>query len=197
MLEKAVIREWCRNNRCKPRFYGDNPSIVILGEHHGVQGNRQQQESIIELVGPEYLLHELFDGKIYNPATKELGYLSGVAVDPKVEKLTPRSHYEELIGMAEKHGCILVGMDLSFAELELIRDRISDEHPKSTLDQKLQKEYGYREKRMGERMVEYHHKTDRPIVAVMGGDHRRPKSEIHAILQNEGISYVCISQPGR
>ena len=48
MVDKKTIREWCRSSNYRPTFYGDDPSIVILGEKHGTPKHRQKEEEMIE-----------------------------------------------------------------------------------------------------------------------------------------------------
>lgn len=62
MIERRIIREWCRRSNYRLSFYGDEPSIVILGENHGTPKHYQKEEEMIALVRPEYVLHELLDG---------------------------------------------------------------------------------------------------------------------------------------
>lgn len=53
-----------------------------------------------------------------------------------------------------------------------------------------------REKTMGERIVHFNklRKTNRPNIAVLGKDHLRPQSGIHAILKANHVKYRCIKQ---
>jgi len=192
MVDKKTIREWCRSSNYRPTFYGDDPSIVILGEKHGTPKHRQKEE---EMIRPEYLLTELLDVRTYNPQTKEEKFLPGVPID-EFDRMNLEGGIEDyMVKWSEKYGLFLVGMDLSYAEMGLVIDNLYAEHPNYEFTSQSPKVCLYREKRMGERMAEYKQKTARTIVAIMGDYHRRPKSGIHPILQKKGISYVCIPQP--
>jgi hypothetical protein len=204
MIEKNVIVEWCRQKNVKPKVYGNNPSVIILGEDHSEKKHREQQEEIIKLVKPEYLLHEFFDGRFYNPITKEITYLPDVVVDKELEDILPKDCVEDrrLIGWAEKYRLFLVGIDLTFTELDRLRCKLLDKSPlyAGSIKKDLlieAKEDAYREKnRMGKRIVEYSSKTSKPLVVIMGGGHARPKSKIHPVIQKAGIDYICLDQGG-
>ena len=170
----------------------------MLGEAHYDSGIHQLEEDMIKLVMPEYLLHELLDIRYYDPRTKEVSFLrftpDGKHYTPinREDVVCKQELHRHFVEWAEKYGLFLVGMDLSDAEHDITGEEIRSRKPHYQLTNQSPEECVYRERRQGERMVEYANKTSKPLIAIMGADHRRPKSGIHPILQRNGIQYVCI-----
>ena len=197
MLEKKVIREWCISNGCGYHFYGDEPLIIILGEGYAKFQHHEEQEEIIEQAKPDYLLHEFLGARRYDPGVKRHTFLEGVPVNCIDDfELSDKSLSEDkhVMAWAEKYGFIAIGIDLSYAELDIVEKEIHRKYPEYICTTESPIEVIYRERRMGNRIVEYQPKITKPLVVVMEAHHIRPLSQIHRILKRESITYVCINQ---
>ena len=188
-LLRGDIRRWCKDIKCIPTFHGSNdPSIIIIGELHGNPLHKQIEREGIALAKPGYLLHEFLNSRTYNPKTRKIRFLSDALVS-EADKLYEEesSSIGHIIKWSDEFEVPVIGTDLSYRELSVL-----------SLDYGISSDatiIKYREKRMGQTMVQYAGKTDKPIVSIMGRYHMRPKSEIHPILKNKGINYVTIRLP--
>ena len=192
IVKQKIIKEFCNNRNCIPTFYGKDPSLVIMGESHGNESHDRNEQDLIQLVKPEYVLHELFDARTYNLADQEVKFIPGVPINWVDEE--NKDSYLDLVDWAEKYRFNLIGMDLSFAELQAKVNRILDRNPPYEVTNQTPEVCRYRETRMANRMVEYLVKTKKPVVAIMGNDHRKPCAAIHPILKSLRLDYATIFQ---
>jgi hypothetical protein len=193
-INKRSISKWCRERNCKFSFYGDKPSILLLGESHNTPRHLELEEEMISLVKPPILLHEFLKNNVYDPTTGNFSFVYGTANDEMdIREMHEVEDY--LLGWANKYRAKLVGADLSLFELSKAGDEIEKKKPRLILTSQTPEECEYREKRMGERIANYRKKVDGMLVGIFGMHHLRPSSDIHPILQLEGIEYACIIMP--
>jgi hypothetical protein len=204
--------EWCKENDYTPKLYGKrSSSVVILGEGH-TSKFRAKEEQAIQLLKPEYLLHEFLDDMSYDP--KKQG-MQGFSINiPRFGNITYHSETKDIEGLpfeeeipfwiksvfisfehnikhifdwCDKYNMGGIGIDLSEFERDALRDKIQEEYPNSTLTSQSNKECFYREQRMGQKIAEIG-----TGLAIVGAYHIRKSSQIHQILKKNKIDYLCI-----
>jgi len=193
-INKKFLSKWCRERKCGFSPYGTKPSILLLGESHSTPRHLKLEEEMISLVKPPILLHEFLKNSMYDPTTRSFSLIYETAND-EMDIREMREIEDYLLGWATKYKTKLVGADLSLFELSKAGDEIEKKKPKLILTSQTLEKCEYREKRMGERIADYHKKVDGMLVGIFGMHHLRPSSGIHPILQLEGIEYACIILP--
>ena len=193
-IDKQMIKGWSQERKCRFRFYGDKPSLLIVGERHEDKEHQALEEELIQLIKPPYLLHEFLGARIYNPTTKEAKFFFGTSINA-MDQLFQNDIEAHLLTWAEKYKMPLVGIDCSFAELDIIADKIKQRKPSHEPTTQTLEECIYRERRMGEKIAEHCKKVKEMLIAMVGSNHIRPSSRIHSILQKKKIEYICISLP--
>ena len=197
------IKSWVKENGYEIDIRGDNPQIVIVGEIHGLFV--KQQEELVDKLRPEYLLHELIGIQTYDPRTQRKGELEGRLIDGVCEMHGMSGH---TIQWSDEYGIYLVGCDLSLSELDVVERELVEKRPNiyrygpAGLVERLDgtpffitQDDGvveYKDIHMGEMIVEYAAKTEKPLVTIVGSSHMRPESQIHQILQDANIEYAYV-----
>jgi hypothetical protein len=198
MLDKRLIRKWCDAAGCRPSFYGESPKLIILGENHYDDKHKENAEELIALVRPEFILYECLGAMIYDPKSRQVRRHPDVPHMPFIDDL--ESTVEDraaahMMGVADRMGVPVIGIDLSLGEAELYARGLHEIFPDISPTSRETKEREFQETRQAERMLQYEKKATRQMIAVIGNYHRRPGSLIHPILKGAGIGYACIYQP--
>ncbi len=213
-MDIGWINNWAKENNYKIVHNGKNPKIVIVGEMHDNKSFIEQQGRLIDKLRPEYLLDEGLGIKTYNPLTNQEAIqknrkFGGEGV-MEIEEIK-----DYLLQWSKKYGVFLVGCDLSDREIFNLGKVLAKKFPKRyfcdpvmrdtiVLDDPSEKDFPltaldgeiikYRDRKMGETMIEYVKKTTKPLVTIMGSRHIRSESPIHQILKNSNIGYICVDQ---
>jgi len=199
MATMDALRVLCKERGITQILYGAQPRLIIVGETHDHPAHLENERSIVQLLQPEFVLHEALGGRTYDPETQETKFLQGVPHD-RYDDMVRDDIPSTLRNLFDDFGVPIIGMDLTNAELAPIvklvkRTRRSKQDVTSHSNEILP----YRESRMAARMIEYSSRTSGPLVAIMGNFHRRPTSAIHGPLREAvltiGLDYMCIYQP--
>lgn len=106
---------------------GQQIRCVILGEMHGHRDSIAKQTALIEVMRPQYVLHECAENWIYDP--NKGGYYL-----PRGRKAAdndgPLGGVDKpLVEQANRLGHPVIGIDLGVNELDLVYQRLAKEQP--------------------------------------------------------------------
>jgi len=108
--------------------YGNEFSVIIVGETHYNPEFEAKQIELTRLVRPEFVLHEFLGALIYNPITqkfeKQKGRIFGENDGPE-ELYLPRG----LIQAANEMGFKIIGCDLTQRELTKCEKQLAKDFP--------------------------------------------------------------------
>lgn len=161
--------------------------IVLIGDTHIPRFDEEVQRAIIEVVKPEYFLHEFLEDKEYVNKTSILKGLQTIRPN--------RLQDEHIFRLGLNFNLKLIGCDLKengFYLLEdgsipqEIQDAYCDLYPDDpAANAKLTDEP--REIQMGKTIKKYSELSKRPVVAAVGFCHLKPNSFIYRELKGEPI----------
>lgn len=177
MIEPKVIEEYFQciktliNNEEKKAYqskpYGDEHTVVILGEKHGDSIEECCQEKLIKELGPKYLLVENITNDGFKMWRKKY--------DCKVVLCDLVPHEKE--NKRRELGFKDFGFNESVsAKYESLKPQLNDA----------------REIKMGEVIIDYSRESQ-TIIAIIGHTHSMEKSKIHSTLK-EKVGYITIWQ---
>jgi len=183
MIEKVL--SWCGKHGYESHLIGKNPKTVLIGELHRNRTHRTAQEELIQLLAPEFLIHEHAGPLIYDPRTREWTIQQGVKMNHSDRNNLDLYKERFLEEWARRYSCIIVGNDHSQTETELfISGKKGWEEAENSAS----------ELRMGSRIAEYAKKTTRPLIAINGCAHVREDAVTHQALKRAGLSYIVVDQ---
>jgi len=203
-----LIREWAERNHYVLLARGKNPQAFIVGESHRDPKLIAEQGELVDIVKPGFILHELMETLIYAPKTKELKLAPGRAYNSYDADAHSRI-LDYAVNWADKHQASLIGCDLSMQEMNNCFKEIAKRYPKKYhYDEESDEVYpiegslkstnqesrifSFREAQMGKTILEYAKRSSKPVVAVVGAYHIRPRAKIHAVMKK--ADYWCIDQ---
>jgi|GEM_PF-1906035 len=213
IISAETIAAWSEDSY-RIEKYGKDPSVVLIGEEHHRPDLISKQLELIEMLDPEFVLHEFGSGWIHDPAKETTERQPGRkwdAVENPEESQVPR----EFIDHSNRMGYTIVGCDLTATEFALAELDIARLNPKYEIVSLHERDLGhldipgdiyckklfqlidpYREAKMIETIHEYRAKTTRPLVVVMGQIHA---SRIHrkGLMKGKDFGYVMVDQIGR
>jgi hypothetical protein len=179
MIKLKVIEEYLQciknlvNNENKKAYqskpYGEEHTVVILGEKHGDSIEECCQEKLIKDLVPKYLLVENITNDVFRIWGEKYGC--------KVVLCDLESHEKE--NKRRKLGFKNFGFNESVsAEYESLKPQLNDA----------------REIKMGEIIMDnYSRESSKPLLAIIGHKHAMEKSKIHSTLK-EKVGYITIWQ---
>lgn len=170
-------------------------SVVILGEYHYQEHLINRQLELIDLVNPEFVLHEFASGFVYNPTTRLWTRQADRRFDDSLEDKKEWEIDPEFLKHASKLGYTIVGSDMTLQEQRDLVDKLSENDQDlddimSAVDADLIAE---RDARMVTTITEYRGLTRFPLVAVMGATHAKNIHEL-GLLAQKRISYAIVDQ---
>ncbi|OGZ63214.1 MAG: hypothetical protein A2639_02035 [Candidatus Staskawiczbacteria bacterium RIFCSPHIGHO2_01_FULL_34_27] len=188
--------------------FGDNISVVVLGEKHTNTEFTEKQLELINIIKPEYVLSEFWNGWIYNPKTQKFEQQNDRVFDKnydfkrvgmKLINLPPEDI--KLILAANKISFKIVGCDLTMGELKEIAKQFPDKYANKPdyfigvigADNEVMP---FRDEQMVKTISEYQQKSLKPIISIMGWHHG---DSIHnqKIMQEKGFGYAYINENRR
>ncbi|HSW97944.1 MAG TPA: hypothetical protein VLF89_09025 [Candidatus Saccharimonadales bacterium] len=189
--------------------YGESPSVVILGESHFNEDERAKQRELLRMIRPEYMLHELGFGSMYNPKIGKYQRQPNRTFDEfgYVEEVKP-SVGDELIAEADALGFTIIGCDLTNTEVGNVYPRVAALYPDQYIYDGSLRKIGnptwkptrqsevivpFREEFMVDMIHQYQQRSPKAIVAVMGRDHS-DNIQTRGLLQSKGFDYVYVDQ---
>ena len=210
ILDIGLVEDIARKYNHSFRVVGASPQDVLWGENH----EPQKMLAFFDLIAhlrPNYVLHEFFDTRIYNPTTQEKGFRrTSSRNEQQDEYITPQIGI--MIKAAQELGYTLVGCDLTHQEKEdLLHAKLEtsaiyrqfgsirtkaiffelgvpyDEN--SQLQDAIDPE---RHQEMVDVFLDFKIKTDKPLVTIVGRHHLE-SPDIHEKL--EGLSYCVVGCP--
>lgn len=208
-VKLETIEEWNKQGYAIAK-YGNEFSVVMLGETHNVEEEQTKQLELIEVVKPQYVLHEFLTGWIYNPTTRTFEKQNNRTFDdrdqPPINELPP-----SFISSANRLGFEIVGCDLTQGELTPIEKDLAQNNPERYVyDEKSRSLRSaerptarvtaaspaivpFRDELITRRILEYHGKSSRPLVVIFGASHGRNIHE-QKLLQDKGLGYIFADQ---
>lgn len=211
IIDLPKLEELARCHHHIVRKFNDSPENLWWGEVHGDLDCIQAQLKFIKQYGVEIVLHELFDTRIYNPATK------GFSVRRDAPRNRQQDYYVTppiavFLKAADRYGFKLVGCDLTHQEKEdklnaklqqsimyrefggmrvkaILGELEVPEDDDSTLQDAIDPE---RHREMAGTFLDYAKLTDRPVLAIAGKHHAADSSSIHTAMK--GRSYCVIER---
>ena len=198
--------------------YGQSPTVVVLGEEHTGKDQHQKQLELIEIIKPEYVLHELANGAVYDPKvgawSRQRGRKFNFNDLPPVESVEVPTEYTIA---ADKVGFKIVGCELTLAEMADVEKRLAQQHPETFEYDEFEMEeeqtgiltklddpdwmntgqedeiIPYRDEFMAKMIEKYQALSLKPVIAVMGARHG---DNIHkgGLLKEKGFGYVYVNQ---
>jgi hypothetical protein len=198
--------------------YGNSPSVYLLGEAHSARDQHQKQLELIAMIRPEYVLHELAYGTIYDPKIGKVQIQRGRKFN--LYDLPPEEIEElpsEYPATANKVGFKIVGCDLTFAEMDEVEKKLAQQQPEmfeydefiwngmkdgrlikrddpDWMNTRVEDEIiPFRDEFMVTMIQKYQALSLTPIVAVMGAHHG---NNIHGkgLLKDKGFGYIYVDQ---
>lgn len=219
-LNLEIIKEW-NDQGYEIEHYGRNIDVLIFGEAHLYQELQRKQLQLIDIIKPEYVLHESLGGWIYEP----LHEIYTKQEDRKFndfDKLKPSTFSLieiEFLLLAKKIDFKIIGCDLTDMECKEMAKILCKVFPeKYDYDQangqikyrktpyssflplySLKEDENiirYREKHMVKTIATYQKKSGKPIIVILGQTHGE---NIHQgeLLQRKEFDYVYINQVNR
>jgi hypothetical protein len=184
----------------EPKF-----GMIILGEAHTDREARKKQLELIELVHPQFVLHEFLSGWIYDPVSKLFKKQSGRTFDEFIDNdlvETASRDLSDLIEQSEKLGYKVVGDDLTFAEQDAVIEQLYDKDPLLRNYQDIGLVPGspqldaYRDQQMAKTIQEYATHATKPVIVILGRGHSEPLHQ-EGMIKQQGIQYAYVDQtPG-
>lgn len=204
-------------NEYKIISYGTNYSVFLMGEQHGDESQEKKPIELIDLIRPEYVLHEITRAWIYDPTER------------KYKPRDNRRFYEyeleddaipsqELINASNRLGFKLIGCDLTDVEINDIEKEIARKNPdvyeyvslgkpedEGVLRKKSNPNFPitsqdpeiipFRDRHMADMTISFRRISQRPIITIVGSFHA---TDIHKgkLLQQKGFDYVWIDPIG-
>ncbi len=213
----SIVKRWVEENDYRIiNSHSNNPQAIILGESHESGFQRDQQTSLIEQIQPDYVLHESALDRMYNPFSQREQFIDFGRVY-RNEILNPKNLIpKHLIELANQFRCMIIGCDLSNKELGEIVKKLAEEYPEEYYYNETSDELGdfldygvknsefgchvnhgvipFREKHMGNIILEYVPKATKPLITILGANHIQQQSKIYEVLFEKGVSYMCVNQ---
>ena len=189
--------------------YGDDPSVLMVGETHYQTEEIRQQVDLIRRVQPKYILHEFARGWYYDPQTREYKQQAGRHFGPQEAKVKGPGPTRALIKCADELKIPIIGCDLTLDEIKQIETQLLSDYP----DQYIYDEKGKltrrqdstqvrnfipeidaeRETRMAQTIAQYQSQNSGQLVVILGVRHAAELHQ-HQELQDKGFGYGYIKQ---
>ncbi len=172
-MENEVLNAWLIEQGYT--LVSQDTQALILGESHWEYLLEKEQEELIRLARPDFLLHEGGHVLFYDPQVGKEEPLFGFSRQELEAHcmLVPSFVFRR----ADELGFKIIGCDLGVLEKRSFDYQMAD-----------------REERMGERIAEYARKTSKPVIAILGAKHVQPESAIHGVLDRNKVNYVIANQ---
>lgn len=173
------------------------PDVIIVGELHNRKSHSEDQVRMIARYKPEYVLPEVSNGyeELRNYLQRIESFEDFEHFVRKHTVMYPKSSLSDpkvMDTIRVYHAATQVGADIVGCDINR-----GDEESLVGLDA-LIRVNPHRERGMGEQISQYANKrkTDRPILAIIGGIHSRKRSEIYPVLDEAGVRYRIVKQRG-
>lgn len=190
-----VIDGW-NNREYKIERFGQNPSVIVLGENHSALDNIRKQFELVSILMPQCVLYEPMGGWEIDPDTKLLIKQKGRAFaegtfDENPKKRNPKG-FAWWIQFADMKHFRMIGCDLTMAECREKAKELNLYLPDDILmrDDRIM---SFRNEHMVKWMAIYQEKFPAPVIAVIGAAHSNSISR-RQLLQDKGIEYIHIDQ---
>src|SRR5262245_30073265 len=118
-----AIQTW---NDCgyKVVTHGESPETAIVGEFHFDIAAKAKQQELLRILKPDYVLHELARGLIYNPKTRIFHRQIGRTHDELGQSVG-----DELKDLANSLNFTIVGCDLTTTDVTKAYPVVARRHP--------------------------------------------------------------------
>ena len=194
MIDEKWIDEFCEKYGYNKKKYGkNNPTLVILGETHGSNKERSEQDELIVKLGPKYVLSEILmvmgeenyrDDEYFTKWKEEYPRCELVGCDlSNPEQIELK---KDLLRSLTIQQLETLRREVSVCEDDRLFKICAERYP--FLKQKFD---GTREERMGKIVLDHSENPSKPLVAVIGHRHADKSSEIHNILKGK-VDYIAI-----
>jgi len=221
-LNLEIIKEW-NDQGYKIEHYGHRVDVLIFSEAHSYPEHQIKQLQLINIVKPEYVLHESLGGWIYEPLREIYVKQKGRKLND-FDKINPSILIEiEFLSLAKKLDFKIVGCDLTDMECKEMAKILCKVFPEKydydqTNDQiKYREKTPYslyssfvplydlkedknimhcREKHMVKTIAKYQKKSEKPLIVILGQAHGEAIHQ-RKLFQRRKFGYVYIDQVNR
>lgn len=213
VIPQNVVENWNTLNYLL-ECIGDNPSVIVLGEEHTSHSMHQKQLQLIDQLKPEYVLHEIAAGQIYDPGTKKYIRQKGRKFDDTDDAIGEPVLPAGFTELADTNGFRIVGCDITMAEITDAERQIAEMNPEEYKYGEFGEGVGclikrgdsnwmlmytddllapFRDERMAKTIIEYIAKTQKPLVVILGNDHAANIME-RGLIKGKGCGYFYVDQ---
>ncbi|MBX4195968.1 hypothetical protein KW805_00055 [Candidatus Pacearchaeota archaeon] len=178
-VTQEIIQTWSELYGYRYRIHGSSPLTVIVGENYHKTARYRAHQSIVSQVKPTYLLHQSMGSMIYD-ASREGTFPQGEKFDKDELGRIIRRPPRRLVQLAKRNSVSLVGTDISHSQRKKLSTRPS-------------MLASARKSKLVDVLMEYRHKTNDPIIAIVDEHYLHHASTLHQKLQKSDFHYIwCI-----